>query len=582
MIQKVRPIPRTYFKRHRSAGILICVCLAWALAGIFVPAEAAARTSKKSKAKSSAKTKKSSPPPDAPAEAKSAPRKSSSAISDPQTIEDWYESLRQAEARYNEDWSCFVRDLQTGETILDYKGSQRLIPASNRKIITFALALSYLGPEFRFKTEFGLTKSLGNDRGRITASAVLRSNGDPTLSPRYLNQKNPATQICEWIKGLKKAGISRLQGDFVIDASAFGSEQDVHPEAWGEDHIGQSYAPLPSAIALNDNILRVTVEAGSSAGSAGVVHLYPSAKGISLENQTRTDSGGQSGFGAKFTPGSLELILSGRVYRGRGEVGAQVPLTRPLAFLRAIIEDELKNSNIEVAGKIRLISDPREARQYVIEQTLGSHESPPLSDLLEIMMRESDNFLAEQTWRAAAYRANGEGSVASARKLERAWYADHKIEGIEPGWDGSGLSRKDAISARELTLALQAIYGSPYRSYLLSDLPSSGRSGTLRGRDMGGAPGRVVAKTGTLSGVGSLSGFLRDTKGRERYVFSLIGNSPTYTKGRLTTRENQIMNILMKLLDSSQKSETAARGGEKREASEEPSLRAATRKKGRS
>ncbi len=383
----------------------------------------------------------------------------------------------------------------------------------------------------------------------MTAAAVLRGSGDPTLHPRYLNQRNPATVLREWIKKLRFSGITRLQGDFILDASAFGSEQDTHPSAWGTDHIGDSYAPYPSALALNDNLLLITVH--RSASARGSVNLFPSLEGIRISNSMNTGSG-PSGLGAKFVDGTLTLSLTGRVDRRTGETGAQVPVVKPLAYIAAIIEDELKLSGVELAGKMKIITDPAEAKAYEIMTLLEHHESPPLGELLKIMTKESDNFLAEQIWRATAYRASGKGDIESARRLEKAWYAERKIGMIEPGWDGSGLSRRNSVSASEQVAVLDAIYRSPLRESAIECLAVSGRSGTLRGRNFGGSAGRVVGKTGTLSGVGALSGYIRDNSGRERYVFSLVGNAPTNTRGRLTTRQNQIMNILLRRMDSEQ------------------------------
>lgn len=472
-----------------------------------------------------------------------------SSSSEPRTLDAWVAAVRDGEANRGEAWSVCAMDADTGRIVFEYDSRERLIPASNRKIAVFGLALEKLGPEFRFRTELGLTRSHGFKDGVLTATAVLRSNGDPTMRDRYLGGANPATVIREWIRKLRDEGVRRLQGDFVIDASGFGPEQDVHPAAWGEDHFGYSYAPYPSAIALNENLIRVTVSPGGQ-GSRGKVSLYPTMGNLSIANQTTSVSGTTRGLDARFCEVAGELRVGGRVGTKISSHQVSVPATRPLELVKAVVEDELKSCGIEVAGNVVIATDPQFGARLKIERTIGFHESPPLLELLTVMMRDSDNFVAEQVWRATSLRVTGRGDVDAARALERSWYVSKSVHGIEPGWDGSGLSRKTRISAAEQVAMLEAMRRSAYRSYVLGAMPASGKSGTLRGRTMGAAPGRILAKTGTLSGAAALSGYALDESGREKLVFAAFGNCDSNTNGRLKSRIDQIMKILLKTMDS--------------------------------
>lgn len=497
-----------------------------------------------SKRASSKTAPKKSPPKSSP---KPKPKARSGEID---TIEDWEDSIRDAESRYDESWSASVRDLETGRVILDYSSSRKLVPASTRKIMVFALAMDAFGPDYKFKTQLGLTKNAGVSNGAVTANVVLRSAGDPTMDERFLSQKNPATVLRGWIGELARKGVRRINGDFIIDASAFGAEQDRHPSAWNDDHIGQSYATYPSAIALNRNLLQVTVNPTSS-GKGGKISIYPSIEGLNIVNGTRTVSGRSTGLSAKFGEDGKTLTISGNIGRSIGAHGAHLPHVRPLEFVRAIVQDELNTRGILLGGKVKIVTDPAEGERHKIAEVLGQHESPKLSELTEIMLTNSDNFIADQLWRAVAFRSKKKGDPAAARQWEKEWLSARKLGWIEPGHDGSGLSRENSISAAEQVAILAVVYRSPQRDLFLEGLPSAGESGTLRGRSFG-ERGRVVAKTGTLNGVGALAGFIRDAQGKERWAFSLLGNAPGATRGRINTRANQIMDILLKLLDSGQ------------------------------
>jgi len=472
----------------------------------------------------------------------------------PRTTSAWIKSIARAEDKYDEQWSVYVTDLASGDVILSYRPDLRLIPASNRKLMTFALALEKLGPEFRFASHLGLTSMQRDGSGRLTGNIVLRSAGDPTLTASYMNKTNPVTALRGWIARLKDLDLTHFKGDFIVDASAFGPQQQVYPQAWEYSYRQHSYAALPTAIAFNKNLIQISARAASKPGAPANLKLYPSVEGLSVVNQTRTSSSRAKGLEAKFDFEGENLLVSGRVGRRVGTLVVQVPLTRPLDMIRAVVEDSLKSEGIRLDGRVRVITDPREAQSYRITHVVASHKAPPLPELLNKMMRESDNFISEQLWRAAAYRATGRGDVASARKVEQRWFADHGLPWVEPGYDGSGLSRSNRIASREQVAILMGVYNSPYRNYLIDAMPSSGRTGTLKRRTMGGGRGRVRAKTGTISGVSALVGFVMDRKGRERYAFSLIGNAPKSTNGRLATRQNEIMGILMRRIDSPSRS----------------------------
>lgn len=474
------------------------------------------------------------------------------ASGDPRSIGDWLERLDRAERTYHEEWSVLVADLATGEVVLSYEPDRLVIPASNRKIATFALALERFGPEYRFSTQLGLTPGARNDEGWITSSLVLQSNGDPTFSRKHLRNQNPAEYLQGWIRHLDTLGLIRFQGAFFIDASAFGTEQQIYPDTWDYDNRRQSFAAIPSAIAINDNLIRVSAYPASEKWAAGRIHLYPASGGLGLRNETRTVTGRTLGLKAEFSVDGRELLVSGGLGQRSGTQVLSVPLARPLDYMKSLVEGALEAEGIEVQGGVHVLTDPRQTGSLTIDRVVARHEAPPLPELLGTMMRESDNFYAEQFWRAAAHRATGLGTLDGARRTEQEWLNRHGLSWVEPGYDGSGLSRLNRISASGQVAVLRALFDSPYGAYLFHSLPGSGQDGTLKRRDFDAEDGRVLAKTGTLTGVSALSGFILDGDERPRWVFSMIGNAPRGTKGRLTVRQNQIMKLLIHKLDGRQ------------------------------
>ncbi len=465
-------------------------------------------------------------------------------------LESWTARVRAAEERLGEQWTVSIQDLDSTQTIYEYQSSRRLTPASNRKLITYSMAVEKLGPDYKFRTEFGLDAPFDPKRAHYYGNVILRSNGDPSLAPPFYKQQNPGDLFEQWARDLAAKGVAYVHGDLVIDASAFGEDQGRYPDAWDISHRNYSYAPVPSALAISQNMLRISVRP-AKAGQAANVSLAPFDGGITLDNKAITRSGKAGGIAAAFDQTTNNLTVSGSVRSQQGEEVVQLPLPQPLTYVSAMMKSALVKAGVSLLGKVIVqTTRPPGIDPPPIKELVGLHESPPLNDLLVVMMHQSDNFLAEQIWHATAARVAGMGDTARARQMEQEWYADHQLPWIEPGWDGSGLSRKDKISSAELVQVIRFMYHSVYKDYLLGALPVSGRSGTLRHRSFGGTDGRVAAKTGTLSGAASLTGFIKDKQGRPRLVFSAIGNAGGETNGRLSMRINQLLEIAIDQLDS--------------------------------
>mgnify|MGYP006282436861 FL=1 len=469
----------------------------------------------------------------------------------PKSFEGWRRWIERAEARFGEAWSVEIQDIATGRTLFAYEPRRRLVPASNRKLQVTAWAIENLGTDYRFSTEFGLSHTPEPDTAHFHGDMILRSNGDPSLHPVWMTMPdNPADLFRTWLADLVDRGIVYIYGDLLIDVSPFGQDQGCYPNAWEPCHQAYAYAPIPSALAPNHNLLRITVDAARDPGDPGRISLFPTDAGIEILNHTRTVRRGRVGVSAQFDETGSQLELSGRVrHDASGEV-VLLPHPRPLEHVRRLMEAILEESPLSLQGRVRLLTHrPEPSGASPVVHLVGRHVSPPLGRFMLTMMRRSDNFLAEQIWRATAARIRGQGDLATARRLEQRWYREQGLPWIEPGWDGSGLSRRNRISAHEMIQLTGRVFESAHRDFLLYIMPRSGMRGTLRHRYFGSPAGRVCAKTGTLKGVSALTGFVLDRNERPRLIFSAMGNAPGETNGRLTTRVDRLIEIAIATVD---------------------------------
>lgn len=468
------------------------------------------------------------------------------------TTQDWLAKTHQGEQNLHERWSVLVRDLDTSRVVFSYSPDRRLVPASNRKIATFAVALDLLGPDHRFKTELGLSSPHPYNAAHYHGDVVLRATGDPTLDNPYLNiSLNPAALFKEWARKLRlEEGVAYVHGDLVIDATEFGFEQNAYPAVWDGRHRDNAYAVVPSALAVSQNLLRATVMP-TRVGKAGAVELAPAGMGVRTINRTITTARSRQGVSMAFNDDASEIVLNGGVSaRSSAEVAA-VPMPKPLDMIAGAMRQALTDAGVRLIGKVRIECDP--ARAQRILKVVASRESPTLNQILAPMMLHSNNFIAEQVWRAAVSRVRRGAGLDDARRIELDCYKRHGLPWIQPGYDGSGLSSRDLMSANELVAIVDMLYRSPNRELLLGSLPVAGESGTLRHRSYGRSEGRVIAKTGTLDGACALTGFVLNARHDPKYVFSIVGNANRNTDGRLSSRITELLTILIRQLDEGDK-----------------------------
>jgi D-alanyl-D-alanine carboxypeptidase/D-alanyl-D-alanine-endopeptidase (penicillin-binding protein 4) len=233
--------------------------------------------------------------------------------------------------------------------------------------------------------------------------------------------------------------------------------------------------------------------------------------------------GPESGYGTSIWVGPLSALGFNRGLASEAGYGFQ---SDPPSFAAARLHEALARRGIEVRRAPRRGRAPRRA------DTLAAVESPPMSRLIALTNKPSDNYFAEMLVKGLALQARGQGTTAAGTRI--AQRHARRLGGRPKRLaDGSGLSRANRASPYrlvELLLALRA--GERFRTFLHS-LAIAGRDGTLGDRMRGGpARGRCRAKTGTLSNVSALSGYCRARSG-DTYAFSILMNgvSPTSARG---------------------------------------------------
>jgi D-alanyl-D-alanine carboxypeptidase/D-alanyl-D-alanine-endopeptidase (penicillin-binding protein 4) len=423
--------------------------------------------------------------------------------------------------------SLLVVSLDRGDTLFAHNADRPLAPASNLKLFTSAAGLFYLGPEFRYNT-YLLANGPIRD-GVLEGDLVLYGTGDPTLSDRFGPDVMDA-----FADTLVAMGIREIRGSIIGDASFF--EGSGLGDGWQTSYSNAVYAAPASALSYSENIGVLEVRPGPSAGTAAVATLLPGGKGIQIRNEVRTIASGRSSVRVTREGYAGPIVVSGQISRRTSRIRWSVPVAEPARFAASALKNALVERGVVAEGEVKAISDrsnsPISGRSLFAPalqsgsriRVLAIHTSPRLLDVLEVVNKRSNNFMAEQVIRTVGRVARGRGSVTGGASAfghfaEEAGIAAESFE----VHDGSGLSALNRTSARSVIALLSYVADSPIWTPFWHTLPETGAPDGLRRMIGTPAEGRLRAKTGTINQVSALSGYVR-AAGGERLIFSILNN----------------------------------------------------------
>ncbi|MCC5630634.1 D-alanyl-D-alanine carboxypeptidase/D-alanyl-D-alanine-endopeptidase [Nostoc sphaeroides CHAB 2801] len=421
-------------------------------------------------------------------------------------------------------WGILVQPLSTGPVLYSRDAQKYFTPASNLKLLTTAAALQQLGANFRIRT------SIYQD-----GNGVLRvvGRGDPSLSD---------TQLQTLAQQLKQKGITQIQRLIADDSFIQG---DIVNPTWQWEDVQSDYGAPVSSFILNQNIFSLKLVPQAVGKSLQVVWIDPGeARQWRTINQSVTVPQNQPSYV------NITRELSGTVLRIQGQLTANtepslidLPVVDPNYYFLRRFRAALATEKIPL-GQILV------ANGGVNQEEIAFVESPPLSELLAETNLNSNNLYAEALLRALAVKKPRVNQTSADVGLA-AVKASLTQLGVDPAnyilVDGSGLSRRNLVTPEAFVQTLRGIARTPTAYIYRASLPVAGKSGTLKDRfQYTPAEGIVQAKTGTLTGVVSLSGYMNAPK-YEPLVFSILVNQSEQPATVLRQAIDEIVVLLTQL-----------------------------------
>lgn len=428
-------------------------------------------------------------------------------------------------------WGLLVVEAQTGKTLFERDADRYFLPASNMKLFSTALALAKLGPEYRFHTT-AETHGTMNDAGVLNGDVVLVGRGDANLSnrtfPYELKEEFDGTLdkvLAQLADGVGAKGIKEVFGDVVGDDSYFPRER--YPSGWEIDDMVWEYGAAISALAINDNVVTLTLTPGETAGDVVVGLLSPETPDFLVKNEVTTSPAGvKADLTLTREPGAGVVVVRGTLPAKSAPRKLQLAVEEPAQHAAASFKKLLEARGIKISGVARAEHEPGTASQQ--PTILAEHISLPLAADIKLTNKISQNLHAELLLRTAARQMEGWNMPEDLVKFAGEFYATAGITAPDVlQTDGSGLSEHDLVTPRAIVTLLSYARTQPWFDVYYDSLPVSGVDGTLADR-MKAPPlmGRIHAKTGSLDHVRTLSGYAETLDGRP-LIFSFLSNAQT-------------------------------------------------------
>lgn len=434
-----------------------------------------------------------------------------------------------------------VRSLATGEILYARNGATWLVPASTMKVLTSVAAAERLGWGYRFETRLVAMGPIVN--GTLRGDLLVVGGGDPSINPRHPAR---AAAFDDWARTLKAKGVVHIAGHIVGDDSAI--EQPGWGIGWAWDDLVEGYGAAYAALQYHEGEVTVTIGPGATPGAPSVLYLSPANHGLLVDHRAVT---GAEGTTPRLTlsrePGTRFLHVDGNAPLQAAPVAAVTAVANPTLYFTDELRATLQRHGIVVDGAAADIDDLSDRPQSASGTTLLVDLSPPLAEIVDVTLKWSRNEYAEAM--LMALDATSPATAAEAIPVLRQTLADI---GVDPSGyttrDGSGLSRNDYLSADALVATLAAAWERPHlRDTLATTMPEAGRSGSLADRLKGTpAEGRVRAKTGSMSNVRSLAGFVETAAG-EPLAFAFLVNGFDVRASEIDARVDEMLLAMVAL-----------------------------------
>ena len=484
-------------------------------------------------------------------------------VAAPDTLQDQIESIISAPPLDQVNWGIQIVDPGRGQILYSRNAHRKFVPASNMKILSTATAVALLGPEYRYETEIWGVGPFEAGGGVLYGDLVLRATGDPTFSERFYPSAEAA--LDSLAQGLWASGVRRVTGSLIVDVSAWDST--TVPGTWMVANLPGTSATTGGAFSIAEGELTVEITAGPRQGDPARARWWPATDGgffSAAFSTTHPDSTARARR-TDYFPETQRLRTEGRIPAGSVDT-IRLAQREPVPVESAALMRALERRGIQVQEGLRISWEPGDpvgpgvcvtgrprpdgpVSAFFLPDCPGASRlaglsSPPVAEIVKAILKPSQNWMTEQLVKTLGSELGEEGSWSEGFRIQEEFFVrEVGVDSLDIAFrDGSGLSAYNLVTPRALIRILDFMRTSPHAELFRDALAAPGESGsTLRTR-LPELEGRVFAKTGTITHVNSLSGYLLTDSGRE-LIFSILTNGSGLPAGPVRAAIDRVVMV---------------------------------------
>jgi serine-type D-Ala-D-Ala carboxypeptidase/endopeptidase (penicillin-binding protein 4) len=438
-------------------------------------------------------------------------------------------------------WGILAQDAETGHVLYSRNAEKHFIPASNTKLVVSIAALGLFGPEYRYRTPL----LLGGRSADSAAVLIVAGTGDPTWSARFHDDESvPIDSMAALVAA---SGVRSIEA-LVLDVSRF--RDALVNGTWEVADLPGIYAPPIDAVAAADGTFDMIVTAGSTPGEpASAVSAGPLTQQISADIVTDT-TGARTILRIDFTARRDSIYVSGSIGAGAVDTVTRSVTQPALSFGGALVHMlERRGVSVDTVMMVRDSAWAASLRESA--DVIAEWQSAPMRDIVSVILRPSQNWVAEQVLKTLGAEFGEEGSWSGG--IEVAYDYLYRVAGVDSGAvnlrDASGMSPQNLVSPEAAIRMLMHAREEPWSDSFRDALAAPGMQGsTLSGR-LRSLDGRMFAKTGTISNVNALSGYLVGPGGRD-YVFAILTNGTGLPAGMVRNAMDDVLLAIARDVDA--------------------------------
>ena len=387
--------------------------------------------------------------------------------------------------------SVSVKDTETGKVVYKLNDTQPTMPASTLKLITLGASLDTLGDNYEFSTK--LYKTTNND-------LYLKLGADPFLTSAGLNS------LME--KAVKEKKITSPKiiyiDDYIFDKTEWG-------EGWQWDDDLNPLMPKFSSYNIDKNLLNIIISPTTLGAPAQIYtnKFYP----ITFMNLVTTGKENDIELNRNNSIAPNILNVAGTINK---QITQEIPINNPKRYFILRLEDAIKSAKMDYYGGFPQKKVPS-TNVYLVAEV-----KHPISQAVKAILMDSNNFVAETVFKLAGAKfVNNTGSLKHSQEMLDAYFKKIGIDAKDIKIvDGSGVSKNNIITTDFMTDYLVKQF---QNEVLKNSMPTAGE-GTLKNR-MLYFKDNLRAKTGTLSDVSGIAGYITSRNGKT-YAFDIMINDP--------------------------------------------------------